>query len=54
MKNKKSFVSFVLIAVFMFGTAALSSCGGSKKSTKVRSGSSMGNMKHKNKHVWGK
>lgn len=35
-----------------------SSCGGSKKgykpaSTKVKSGSGMGNTRHKNKHVWG-
>ena len=40
-------------------TSSLVACGGSKKAStakglKVKSGSGMGNQKHKNKHVWGK
>lgn len=37
---------------------SVTSCGGSKivsqSKSKVKSGSGMGNTKHKNKHVWGK
>ncbi len=52
--NKK-IVSFLIIVTFLFSVSAITSCGNSKKGySKVKSGSGMGNKKHKNKHVWGK
>lgn len=52
----RKIISSVIIITFLFATAAsLNSCGNSKKGYKqVKSGSGMGNKKHKNKHVWGK
>lgn len=59
MKIRKLLVigSTVLFLSSLVTTTA--SCGGSKKTSsakgpKVKSGSGMGNTKHKNKHVWGK
>ncbi len=48
--------TFLFMSSLMVSTT---SCGGSKKVTKakgpkIKSGSGMGNTKHKNKHVWGK
>ncbi|MBL4710783.1 MAG: hypothetical protein JKY48_20355 [Flavobacteriales bacterium] len=48
-----------LIFLFTLSLLSFTSCGGRKKgykpaSTKVKSGSGMGNRGHKNKHVWGK
>ena len=44
-----------IVSISIFTTA----CGGSKKGykpakSKVNAGSGMGNVRHKNKHVWGK
>ena len=51
----KKIVSYFSIVAFLFAaSASLSSCGNKKKGYKVRSGTGMGNKKHKNKHVWGK
>jgi len=57
MRNKKTILSLFSMSIFLFSIIAFSSCGGGNQSlskSKVKSGSSMGNMKHKNKHVWGK
>ena len=55
--NKKN-VGIVLTGIFLVSLCAVTTaCGGKKKSAvgpKVKSGSGMGNQKHKNKHVWGK
>lgn len=52
--NKKNF-SVLLIVVFLFSLTGITACSSTKKpSGGVKSGSGMGNSKHKNKHVWGK
>ena len=55
----RKLAAFITTLLFIFSlTIFSSSCGGSKratkKGTKVKAGSGMGNTKHKNKHVWGK
>ncbi|MCB0801804.1 MAG: hypothetical protein HND54_04955 [Bacteroidetes bacterium] len=56
-KSIKPIISIFTIITFLGGMmlfSILSSCSSSKKSTRVHSGSGMGNKKQKNKHVWGK
>ena len=51
----KKIVSFFTVVTFLFSISVFTACGNSKKGySKVKSGSGMGNKKHKNKHVWGK
>lgn len=57
--KKNKLISLLLSGAFIFSISIFTtSCGGSKKGYKpakgrVSSGSGMGNVKHKNKHVWG-
>ena len=54
-KSLKPIISILTMITFLGGMMMFSSCGGSKKGhAKVKSGSGMGNKKHRNKHVWGK
>jgi len=43
-----------LLFIFSLATSCRGSKGAARKGPKVKSGSGMGNTKHKNKHVWGK
>mgnify|MGYP001326475888 CR=1 FL=1 len=53
--KRNSIVSILLMTLFLLSISVISeSCGSSKGTSKVKSGSGMGNHKHKNKHVWGK
>jgi len=55
MNSMKRIFSILLAVSFVFSISLFSSCGSSKKgNSRVKSGSGMGNAKHKNKHVWGK